>query len=65
MYQSLTVLTQLTYWTEIKGTGPCIFDLDPDLPTQSATSLPSTPTCLAIQARICFRGFVYLTDLGF
>ena len=29
--QSLTVLTQLAYGTVIKGSGPCIFDLDPDL----------------------------------
>ena len=31
--QSLTVLTQLAYGTVIKGSGPCIFDLDPDLAT--------------------------------
>ena len=31
--QSLTVLTQLAYRTVIKGSGPCIFDLDPDLAT--------------------------------
>ena len=29
--QSLTVLGQLAYGTVIKGSGPCIFDLDPDL----------------------------------
>ena len=29
--QSLTVLTQLAHGTVIKGSGPCIFDLDPDL----------------------------------
>ena len=63
--QSLTVLTQLAYGTVIKGAGPCISDLDPDLPTQSAASLPSTLACPAIQTRLCFRDFVYLTDLGF
>ena len=31
--QSLTVLTQLAYGTVIKGSGPCIFDLDSDLAT--------------------------------
>ena len=31
--QSLTVLTQLAYGTVIKGSEPCIFDLDPDLAT--------------------------------
>ena len=31
--QSLTVPTQLAYGTVIKGSGPCIFDLDPDLAT--------------------------------
>ena len=31
--QSLTLLTQLAYGTVIKGSGPCIFDLDPDLAT--------------------------------
>ena len=48
--QSLTVLTQLAYGTVIKGSGPCIFDLDPDLATLSATSLPCTPACPGIQA---------------
>ena len=31
--QSLTLLTQLAYGTVIKGSRPCIFDLDPDLAT--------------------------------
>ena len=31
--QSLTLLTQLAYGTVIQGSGPCIFDLDPDLAT--------------------------------
>ena len=31
--QSLTLLTQLAYGTVIKGSGPCMFDLDPDLAT--------------------------------
>ena len=31
--QSLTLLTQLAYGTVIKGSAPCIFDLDPDLVT--------------------------------
>ena len=31
--QSLTLLTQLVYGTVIKGSRPCIFDLDPDLAT--------------------------------
>ena len=31
--QSLTVLTQLAYGTVIRGSGPCISDLDPDLAT--------------------------------
>ena len=31
--QSLTLLTQLAYGTVIKGSGPRIFDLDPDLAT--------------------------------
>ena len=31
--QSLTVLTQLAYGTVIKGSGPYISDLDPDLAT--------------------------------
>ena len=31
--QSLTALTQLAYGTVIKGSGPCIFDVDPNLAT--------------------------------
>ena len=31
--RSLTVLTQLAYRTVIKGSGPCIVYLDPDLAT--------------------------------
>ena len=47
--QSLTVLTQLAYGTVTKGLGPYIFDLDLDLATKSATSLPCTPACPRIQ----------------
>ena len=37
-------------WDYNKGSGPCIIDLDPDLATKSAISLPCTYACPGIQA---------------
>ena len=48
--QSLTVLTQLAYGTVIKGSGPCIFDLDVYLATLFAASSSCTQAWPGIQA---------------
>ena len=42
------MLTQLAYGAVIKGSEPCIFDLDSDLATVSVTLLPCTPACPGI-----------------
>ena len=64
------MLTQLAYGTVTKGSGPCIFYLDPDLARWSATSLQCTSACPEIQAILtwfclpsCFRFLMQLSTV--